>query len=105
VKFFSTLPKTNDLSLTAHTAIACSLAAAHLTMLELLQEAWKKGLNEPQLLEYWHKIMEPTTVVRDRGEGCFTKVVEQADSVSHLIFFQLCALSISAGESERGNLQ
>ncbi|KAF8240580.1 hypothetical protein L208DRAFT_1420405 [Tricholoma matsutake] len=74
VKFFSTLPKTNDLGLIAHSAIAGFLAAAHLMMLELLQEAWKKGLNRLQLLEYWHELIDPTKVF-------FTKVVEAADSI------------------------
>jgi hypothetical protein len=105
VKFFSTLPKTSDLSLTAHTAIACFLAAAHQTMLESLQEACKeKGLNGPQLLEYWHELMEPTGV-RDRREAFFTKVVERADSVSHFILFRLSALSILADEIAGGNHQ
>lgn len=84
VKFFSTLPKNNDLSLTAHIAIACFLAAAHLTMLELLQGEQKKGLNGPQLLEYWHELMEPPTV-RDRREAFFTKVVKRADSMKLMV--------------------
>ena len=59
----------------------------------------------PQLLEYWHELMEPPTVVRDRREAFFTKVVERADSVSHFILFRLSALSILADEIEGGNLQ
>jgi hypothetical protein len=86
------LPKGNDLSLTAHNAIACFLAAAHLTMLESLQKARKKGLNGPQLLKYWHQLMEPTTV-RNPREAFFTKVVKRADSVSRFIFFRLSALT------------
>jgi hypothetical protein len=78
VKFFSALPGNNDI--TAHTAIACFLAAAHQTMLETLQEAHNKGLNGPHLLGYWHRLMEPTGP-RDRREKFFTKVVEQADSL------------------------
>ncbi|KAF8343349.1 hypothetical protein F5887DRAFT_886857, partial [Amanita rubescens] len=82
VKFLSALPKTNDLILTAYVAIACFLAAAHQMMLETLQEACKeKGLDGPQLLEYWHGLMEPTRT-RDRRQEFFTKVVERAESVS-----------------------
>jgi hypothetical protein len=68
----TTCPLTTQL-LPRHTAIACFLAAAHQTMLESLQEACKeKGLNGPQLLEYWHELMEPTGV-RDRREAFFYK--------------------------------
>ncbi|KAF8343352.1 hypothetical protein F5887DRAFT_1212486 [Amanita rubescens] len=50
-------------------------------MLETLQEACKeKGLDGPQLLEYWHGLMEPTGA-RDRREEFFTKVVERAESM------------------------
>ncbi|KAF8347980.1 hypothetical protein F5887DRAFT_673723 [Amanita rubescens] len=80
VDFFSALPKDNDPSGTAHIAIASFLAAAHQMMLETLQEAHNQGLNGPQLLQYWHELMEPTGV-RDRREAFFTKVVEQAASL------------------------
>ena len=66
-------------------------------MLESLQEAQKKGLSGPQLLEYWHELMEPTTV-RNRREAFFTKVVKRAESVSHFIFFRLSPLTILADE-------
>lgn len=72
-------------------------------MLELLQGEQKKGLNGPQLLEYWHELMEPPTV-RDRREVFFTKVVKRADSVSHFIFFfWLSALTILADEIDGNN--
>jgi len=93
VKFFSALPGGNGLSIAAHIAIACFVAAAHQTMLETLQEARKKGLNGPQLLGYWHRLMEPIGP-RDRREQFFTKVVELANKVSPFIFFRLSALNI-----------
>ena len=98
VNFFSALPTDND---TAHVAIASFLAAAHQTMLETLQEAHNEERNGPQLLQYWHELMEPTGV-RDRREAFFTKVVQRADSVSRFIFFRLSALSILADEIESG---
>ena len=56
-------------------------------MLESLQEACKeKNLSGPQLLEYWHDLMEPT-VARDSRKAFFTKVVKRADSVSHCVSF------------------
>ncbi|KAF8637505.1 hypothetical protein AX14_010296 [Amanita brunnescens Koide BX004] len=60
VKFFSVLPRNNDLSITVHAAIACFLAAAHEMMLEMLQKACnEQGLIGQQLLEYWCGLMEP----------------------------------------------
>ena len=88
-----------------HTAIACFLAAAHIMMLESLQEAWNNGLTGPQLLKYWHKLMELTNVVHDHHKVFFVKVVKWADSISHFIFFQLSTLSILADESEGGEGQ
>ncbi len=71
-------------------------------MLETLQGAYnEKGLNEPQLLEYWHGLMEPTGT-RDGREQFFTKVVELANIVSRFIFFLLSAISILAVEIECG---
>jgi len=103
VEFFSLLPKSNDLSITAHIAIACFLAAAHETMLETLRKAHNEnGLNGPQLLEYWHELMEPTGT-RDRREEFFTQVVKRANTVSRFIFFRLSALSILAVEIECGS--
>ena len=103
MNFFSALPTDNDLSFTAHIAVASFLAAVHQTMLETLQEAHNKGRNGPQLLQYWHGLMEPTGV-RDRREAFFTKVVQRAESVSRFIFFRPSALSILAVEIEGGNL-
>ncbi len=68
-------------------------------MLETLQEARKKGLNGPQLLEYWHELMEPSRM-RDLREQFFTKVVERANIVSRFVFFRLSALNILAVEIE-----
>ena len=85
VKFFFALPKSNDVSIIAHLAIACFLAAAHKMMLETLQAAHNKGLNGLQLLDYWHELMEPTGA-RGRREGFFTEVVERANMVSRFIF-------------------
>lgn len=73
-------------------------------MLESLQEACKeKNLSGPQLLEYWHDLMEPT-VARDPRKAFFTKVVKRAESVSHCIFFQLRVLIILTAEIEGGRL-
>ena len=88
------LPKSDDLSLTA---TACFLATAQEMMLETLQDAWKKGLNGQQLLEYWHNLMEPTGA-RNHREAFFTKVVERANSVSRFTFFRLSPLSTLADE-------
>jgi hypothetical protein len=86
VEFFSNLPHDNDLSLTAHAAIACFIAAAHLTMLEWLQKAHNEnGFNGLQLLVYWHELMEPSGV-RDGREAFFTEVVNRANKVGHFIF-------------------
>ncbi|KAK2464126.1 hypothetical protein APHAL10511_003874 [Amanita phalloides] len=80
VKFFSALPKLNDLSLTAHTAIACFIAVAHQTMLETLQKARdEERLDGVQLLEYWHGLMESTK--RDGREVFFTEVVKKANTM------------------------
>ena len=99
------MSKTNDLSLTTLRAIACFLAAAHQTMLETLREACRNGLNGPQLLEYWHGLMEPTGT-HDHREAFFTKVVQRADSVTgrHFIFFRLDAFIIFADEVAGVNL-
>ncbi|KAF8327857.1 hypothetical protein F5887DRAFT_924568 [Amanita rubescens] len=81
VKFFSTLSRENDLSPTAHAAIACFLAAAHETMLETLQKAHnERGLNGQQLLEYWHGLIEPIEA-RNSRKDFFTKVVERANTL------------------------
>ena len=87
MKFFSTLPQNNDLSITAHSAIACFLAAAQQVMLERLRALQMKGFNGHQLLERWHDLMEPTGVVPDSREKFFTEVVQRANSVSCLILF------------------
>ncbi|KAK2464638.1 hypothetical protein APHAL10511_003331 [Amanita phalloides] len=80
VKFFSALPRFNELSLTTHAAIACFIAAAHQTMLETLQKVHiEQKLNGEQLLEYWHGLMESTK--RDGREAFFAKVVGEANSM------------------------
>ena len=89
--FFSVLPQENDLSGTAQAAIASFLAAAHQMMLETLQKEYERGLDGPQLLQYWHELMEPTGV-RDRREAFFIRVVNKAASVSRFIFFWPSAL-------------
>lgn len=86
MEFFSALPRNNDLSLTAHAAIACFLAAAHEMMLETLQKVYnEQGLNGQQLLEYWHRLMEPIGA-RDGRKEFFTKVVDRANKVSRFVF-------------------
>lgn len=86
MEFFSNLPCDNDLSLTAHAAIACFIAAAHLVMLEYLQKARNEnGLNGLELLMHWHELMEPTGV-RDGRDVFFTEVVNRANKVGHFIF-------------------
>ena len=103
MEYFSASSKTNELSLTVHKAIACFIAAAHQIMLETLQGYKEEGHDGPQLLKHWHERMEPTGV-RDDRNAFFTKVVEQANIVSHFIFFRMSALSISVAEIESGKL-
>ena len=74
-------------------------------MLETLQEAYNgKWVDGLQLLQYWHRLMEPTGA-RDRREAFFTKVVERANTVSRFSFFWLSALNILAVETGGGNFQ
>jgi hypothetical protein len=93
VEFFSTLPRNNDLSITAHSAMACFLAAQQV-MLEKLRELQGEELNGQQLLRCWHNLMEPTGGVRSVPdspekfrEKFFTEVIHRANSVSCLILF------------------
>ena len=83
--FFSGLRRNNDLSLTAHAAIASFLAAAHEMMLETLQKAHNAGLSGQALLNHWYRLMEAVEGRKSREEF-FTKVVERANAVSRFIF-------------------
>ena len=103
MEYFSALPKDNELSLTAHKAIACFIAAAHQMMLETLQRYSEEGHDGPQLLKHWHERMEPTGAGDDRN-AFFTKVVERANIVSRFIFVRMSALSMLVAEIESGNL-
>ena len=85
--YFTALSKDNDLSLTAHAAIACFLGAAHTTMLEWLQRAQsERKLDGSQLHTYWQELMEPQGV-RNGRDRFFEEVIERANSACHLSFF------------------
>lgn len=86
VEFFKKLPKGNDLSVTAHSAIACFIAAAHGTMLTWLQALQNQyECDGKQLLESWHSLMEKGNVTQRRR--FFLEVVERATAAG---LFSLC---------------
>jgi hypothetical protein len=80
--YFRVLAKNNDLSFTAHADIAHFLAASYTTMLTWLQKKHAEGVGGPELLIYWHRLMERQEGRKDR-ERFFSEVVTQAKSVSH----------------------
>ena len=87
VNYFGPLSKSDDRTTTAHIAIVCFIAAAHTTMLNWLQEEQEKQeKSAPQLLSYWHQLME-SPEKRDRREQFFKEVVQRAHSASHFSFF------------------
>jgi hypothetical protein len=87
VEYFKPLSKDNDLSLSAHAAIACFVAAAHETMLKVLQDVQKeKRWNRLELLSYWHNLMEPTGG-RSGRDQFFAKVINRANDVSSFVPF------------------
>ncbi|KAK2465752.1 hypothetical protein APHAL10511_002296 [Amanita phalloides] len=55
-KYFDRVTKNNDLSYSAHIAVACFIAAAHTTMHLWLEDAQRKSKGD--LRAYWHGIME-----------------------------------------------
>jgi hypothetical protein len=79
--YFHKLHNKNDLSISAHAAIAHFLGAAHTTMLKWLREA-QTTRNAEELLLYWHTLMEGSQVRTER-EDFFLEVVKLANSVSH----------------------
>ena len=76
--YFAGLHHNNDLSVSAHAAIACFLGAAHTTMLNYLRNA-QAGRTPMELLGYWHSVMEESEGRADFFEG----VVNLAKSVNH----------------------
>ena len=57
--YFEQITTNNDMSLTAHSAIARFLTAAHETMLKWLKEAQQKyNFNAEALHTWWYDIME-----------------------------------------------
>lgn len=73
----------NDLSLKAHTAIACFLGAAHTTMLKWLIAKKARLPNPADLRASWHKVMEKE-VGREERQAFFQEVVQTARKVSYL---------------------
>jgi hypothetical protein len=89
--YFSAVTDDNDLSYSAHVAIACFLAACHMTMLNWLLEMHSNAVaGGPDLLARWHAIMERGEQIteKDREQQknrteFFQQVVELAETVSH----------------------
>lgn len=81
-KYIHALTKINDMSLSAHVALACLLSALHTKMLEWLKKMHEEELAWDALLAYWHGLMEGGES-RER-ERFFSEVVQLANSVSHL---------------------
>jgi hypothetical protein len=80
-EYFSALTTDNDISYTAHSAIACFLGALHATMLTRLQEKHNEVHNGRAVLAWWHHVMQ------NEGEKVYRKeffatVVSEAKSVS-----------------------
>jgi hypothetical protein len=81
--YFTELTTDNDMSFSAHSAIASFLAAAHKTMLEWLQEAQRQnGFDGNELLEWWYDIMERGTR-REGRQKFFSEVLRKANTVCH----------------------
>jgi hypothetical protein len=79
--YFSQITANDDLSYTAHSAIASFLAAAHGTMLEWLQKAQRQdGFDERQLHRWWHDLMEGKK--REKRREFFLEVLNKANTVS-----------------------
>ena len=79
----------NDLSLKAHTAIACFLGAAHTIMLRWLNEKKARLLNQAELRASWHRLMEKE-VGREERKSFFHEVVQTARKVRYLELSFLC---------------
>lgn len=79
----------NDLSLRAHTAIACFLGAAHTIMLKWLTEKKARLLNLADVHASWHKLMEKE-VEREERKAFFQEVVQTARKVRNLGSAFLC---------------
>ncbi|KIM77883.1 hypothetical protein PILCRDRAFT_604604 [Piloderma croceum F 1598] len=91
--YFAQLTTDNDMSFTAHSAIASFLAAAHKTMLEWLQEAQRKyDFDGPQLHEWWYNLMEQSVREGER-HFFFEEVLRKANTVSHwFLTFQIIVI-------------
>jgi hypothetical protein len=80
-KYIHALTKINDMSCSAHVALACLLSALHKKMLEWLKRKHEDGLAWHALLAYWQGLMEGES--REHRERFFSEVVQLANSVSH----------------------
>jgi hypothetical protein len=87
--YFTRLTTDNDITLTAHSAIARFLTAAHETMLKWLKEEQQRSNSDgKRLRDWWHTIMEQSAG-REKRRMFFTEVLERAKNVSHqFLMFQ-----------------
>ena len=82
-EYFAKLTTDNGMSLTAHSAIARFLAAAHETMLKWLkEEQQRRGCDGETLRGWWYEIMELEGPRRRRREF-FAEVLDEVNTVSH----------------------
>jgi hypothetical protein len=76
------------MSLTAHSAIARFLAAAHETMLKWLKEEQQRNHFDGKALhEWWYSIMKQGTRRKMRRKF-FAEVLDKANAVSHQFLFR-----------------
>lgn len=104
--YFGRITTNNDMSLTAHSAIARFLTAAHETMLKWLKEAQQKNnFNAEALHTWWYNVMERKVGQQERRKF-FSEVLGKAKDVSHrfLMFQRLhCCSQIKIGPERPGN--
>jgi hypothetical protein len=83
--YFELITKDNDMSLTAHSAIARFLTAAHGTMLKWLKEEQQRSnFDEERPREWWHPIMEQRAR-REERQKFFTEMLDNVKTVSQPI--------------------
>jgi hypothetical protein len=71
------IPRDNDLSFSAHRAIASFIGAAHATMLKHLKRMQAEGLVGQRLLDRWHLMMEHQSERKERRKF-FDEVIKLA---------------------------
>jgi len=82
-EYFAKITTENDMSLTAHSAIARFLAAVHKTMLDWLkEERHRNNFDGEKLHKWWYGIMEQRAEQKMR-QKFFTEVLAKAKTVSH----------------------